>query len=200
MDGVKFVGLFVFVFMILPGLASADGGHNDEITEGKSIVEQGIACSQLNDEQLEAVGEYFMEQMHPGAAHEMMDNMMGGEGSESLRRVHIAMAQRLYCNESVYVGYGMGPGMMGYGGGWMMGGYPLGYNYGNYWYWSIFWVLIYVVIIFLAVWIVYRIMIKKGTSSETPLSILKKRYASGEITRQHYKKLKNELKAHNNEH
>ena len=40
-----------------------------------------------------------MEQMHPGESHKSMEQMMDGEGSETLRQTHIAMAKRFYCNE-----------------------------------------------------------------------------------------------------
>src|SRR3990167_1968674 len=95
--------------------------HEHNLTETKKLVDSGISCDKLTDEQLEAIGDYYMEQMHPGEAHELMDNMMGGEGSESLKQVHINMAKQLYCNENVYAGYGMmgSRGMMN-----MMGSYP----------------------------------------------------------------------------
>ena len=84
-----------------------------------------------------------MEQLHPGQAHEVMDKMMGGEGSESLRLMHTAIAKRLYCNDiSDAVNYGMmGYGMMGagfgtnYGGMMNMMGGNFGYGMmGNYGY------------------------------------------------------------------
>jgi len=85
--------------------------HEHNFAETKQLIDSGISCDKLTDEQLESIGDYYMEQMHPGEAHEMMDQMMGGEGSESLRQVHINMAKRLYCNENV--GGMMGGGMMG---------------------------------------------------------------------------------------
>ncbi len=84
--------------------------HEHDFAETKQLVDSGISCDKLTDEQLEAIGDYYMEQMHPGEAHEMMDKMMGGEGSESLRQMHVQMAKRLYCNEDV--GGMMGGGMM----------------------------------------------------------------------------------------
>src|SRR3989344_4915954 len=85
----------------------------EDVSAGKQIVESKADCSTLSDSQLEAIGEYLMEQMHPGAAHERMDAMMGGEGSESLRNAHVQMAQVVYCGRTdVPLTYG---GMMGMG-------------------------------------------------------------------------------------
>src|SRR3989338_697642 len=92
--------------MLLLGM-SLVSAHKPDFGETKQLIDSGISCDKLTDEQLESIGDYYMEQMHPGEAHEMMDQMMGGEGSESLRQVHINMAKRLYCNENVYIGYGM---------------------------------------------------------------------------------------------
>ncbi len=164
--------LILVIFLLSITIVLAQESHDSEIEEGKKLVESKISCDKLSNEQLEAIGDYYMEQMHPGEAHEMMDNMMGGEGSESLKQVHINMARRLYCNENIYVGYGMM-------GGGMMGGYPQGYSYSNG-YWNIFWILLFAAVIFLIVWIVYRFGIKK-TASEIPLNILKKRFAKGEM-------------------
>jgi len=135
-----------------------------------------------------------MEQMHPGEAHEIMDNMMGGEGSESLKQVHINMAKRLYCNENVYIGYGMmgSWGMTNMMGRGMMGSYPASYAYNNYGYWNIFWILLFAAVIFLIVWIIHRFGMKK-TASEIPLNILRKRFAQGEITKKEFENMKNEL-------
>src|SRR3989344_3532727 len=84
--------------------------HEHNFAETKQIIDSGISCDKLTDEQFEAMGDYYMEQMHPGEAHEMMDQMMGGEGSDTLKQMHIQMAKRLYCNEDV--GGMMGGGMM----------------------------------------------------------------------------------------
>ena len=124
--------LFTVLVVILLSLFSvfAQENHENEIEEGKNLVKSSIDCNDLTEEQLEAIGEYYMEQMHPGEAHEIMDNMMGGEGSESLKQVHINMARRLYCKDNIYIGYGMmgSRGMMGYN---MMGNYQGSYNYFN---------------------------------------------------------------------
>lgn len=105
--------------------------EDDTFQEAKELIASKISCSQLTEEQLEHIGDYYMEQMHPGEAHEAMDEMMGGEDSESLRQMHIAIAKRIYCNDiSGMTNYGM-MGMMGMGRGGMMGGNMMGYGFGS---------------------------------------------------------------------
>lgn len=76
---------------------------------------QQLDLSKISDETWEKLGDAVMEQAHPGQAHEAMDQMMGGEGSVSLRQMHINMGK-------AYLGYGNGYGMMGGGFMGMMGG------------------------------------------------------------------------------
>ena len=109
---------YLVMFVLVIGIAAAD---IDDFADAKNIIDAKTPCSNLSESQLETLGDYFMEQMHPGESHETMEKLMGGEGSESLRLIHIAMAQRLYCNDlNGAVNYGIaGYGMMGSGG--MMG-------------------------------------------------------------------------------
>ena len=80
---------------------------------------QEFSCNDLTDQDFEKVGDAVMESMHPGEAHGSMDNMMGGEGSESLRQMHIRMGKRYFgCETDGFVG---GMEMMGRGGMGMMG-------------------------------------------------------------------------------
>lgn len=105
--------LLVFGILLLSALVSAGEHHQSAIEEGKNLVESGISCDELDDEQLEAIGEYYMEQMHPGEAHEAVHEMMGiEEGTEYHKRLHVNIAQMMYCGEG---------GMMGMMGGNMMG-------------------------------------------------------------------------------
>ena len=191
----KKVILILVIFLLSIAIVLAQENHDSGIEEGEKLVESKISCDKLSNEQLESMGDYYMEQMHPGEAHEIMDNMMGGEGSESLKQVHINMAKRLYCNDNVYIGYGMmgSGGMMNRMGRGMMGSYPANYNYSNYGYWNIFWVLLFAAAIFLIVWIIYRFGIK-NIASETPLNILRKRFAKGEITKKEFEVMKKELR------
>jgi|SRR3989344_6464381 len=176
---------FVMMVLLLINTHFVSAQEHD-FAETKQLIDSGMSCDKLTDEQLEAIGDYYMEQMHPGEAHEIMDNLMGGEGSASLKQVHIAMARRLYCNDNLYVGYGM----MGRG---MMGNYPIGYgNYGytSYGYWNIVLTLFFAGIFFLIGWLIYRVGIQRTAD---PLSILKKRLASGEITKKEFEEKKKDL-------
>jgi len=108
MKKIILIGLFIILFSFL---VVAQEEH--DFTEAKQLIDSGVGCNQLTNEQLEEIGDYYMEQMHPGEAHEYMDRMMGGEGSESLKQVHINIARRVYCNEDIGMGGMMGGGMMG---------------------------------------------------------------------------------------
>ncbi len=204
-------------------LVSANGDHKSEIEEGKKLVESNIDCDELNDEQLEAIGEYYMEQMHPGEAHEAMHKMMGiEEGTEYHEQFHVNMAKMMYCGESGMMGsgmMGMMPMMMGGGnmmnrgmmnmmmgmngyGGMMNGQTPqtnmmqgmignLGYGFGYWGFWNIIWLLFWIGIIVLIIWFIYKFTIKKET--ETPINILKKRFAKGEISKKQFEEIKGEI-------
>ena len=111
--------IFYIIFILFSfSLALA---HEEDMVDAKKIIESGVSCDELTEEQLEHLGDYIMEQMHPGESHKIMDRMMGGEDSELLRQAHINMAYRFYCNNIKGGGMmaNLGYGMMGYG---MMGG------------------------------------------------------------------------------
>lgn len=71
---------------------------------------QELNLSKISDDNWELLGDAVMEIQHPGQAHVVMDQMMGGEGSENLRQIHINMGK-------AYLGYGgnYSSGMMGRG-------------------------------------------------------------------------------------
>ena len=100
--------LFLNITLVL-----ANENHQSEIEKGKKLTESEISCDKLIDEQLEAIGDYYMEQMHPGKSHELMHDMMGGHDSELTKEMHINMAKGIYCDEDVDMMSGMmGSGMM----------------------------------------------------------------------------------------
>lgn len=142
---------------------SAHMGHSED---PKQLTESGVPCSELEDDELEMMGDYYMGQIHPGEAHEIMDEMMGGEGSESLKQMHIAMAKRIYCKENFSMGYSMmGGGMMSMMGGNMMNyGGMMGSGYmttgsAGWWIFSVFslvfWIALLAIVVFLAI-LLYR--------------------------------------------
>jgi putative membrane protein len=81
--------------------------------------------------------------------------------------------------------WGMGPGMMwGYGGGY-------GYGLGGMFMGILFLIVIAVVIYF----VVHNVKTKGGGfGGESALDILKKRLAKGEITKEEYDKMKDDLR------
>jgi len=200
--------ILVFGILLLSvALVSADGEHQSEIEEGKKLVDSGVNCDTLTNEQLETIGEYYMEQMHPGEQHEamnsMMTQMMGEEGEEQM---HVNMARIRYCTGN-YTGYGgmmgsggmmgmmpmmmsMMGGNMGYG---MMGNNPFEYGYGYWSFWNIIWSLFWIGLIVLVIWLIYKFIIKREGLHETPIVILKKRYAKGEINKRQFEGMKKEI-------
>lgn len=136
----KRILMILGILLLSMAIASANGDHQTIAEKGKELVDSGISCDKLTNEQLETIGGYFMEQMHPGEAHEIMDKMMGGEGSESLKQMHINMAKRLYCNEDVDGMMdsggmiGMMPTVNTVGGGMMNGQIPQAGMMGNWGY------------------------------------------------------------------
>ena len=200
----KIIALFG-VLLISIFLVSANGDHQNEMEEGKKLVESNVDCEDLTDEQLETIGEYFMEQMHPGEAHEAMHEMMGiEEGTEYHKQFHVNIAEMMYCGSGTS-GYGMmgsggmmgmmpmmmnmmGGNMMGSG---MMGNYPTYYSYNSFW--NMLWLVFLIGAITLIIWFIYKLT-KKGKESETPINILQKRYAKGEINKKQFEEMKKELR------
>lgn len=91
----KKIFLVVMISIIL--LASLTFAH-ENFTETKQLVDSNVNCNELSNEQVEEIGDYLMELMHPGEAHEQMHDMMGGEDSETTKLMHVNMAKMMYCN------------------------------------------------------------------------------------------------------
>lgn len=160
--------LIAVSFRVSPALAAEAGKHTEPIgtilqevlTNQNADVVQNLDCAKVNDEDFERLGDAFMEDQHPGEAHEAMDRMMGGEGSETLKQAHIQMGKNyLGCSQD---GWGMGmmpmmfgmqnntgggeSNMMGFGSyGSMMGGFGIVF--------AIFWIIILVDLVLLGFWL-----------------------------------------------
>ena len=146
----------VLMFIVLSNFVLAHENFN----ETKELIDSNISCSELSDEQLNEIGDYYMEQMHPGESHELMHEMMGGEDSETVKLMHINMAKNIYCGENVGMGGMMGMmsgGMMGSG---MMTGNVIG-NSGNMMYgygWNIYSLLYLLLLIGLLILVILIII------------------------------------------
>lgn len=192
-----------------PTYALAHGGEPvsinqavNEIKEAQSAADaKDIDCGKITEAQFEELGDAVMESMHPGEQHELMDRMMGGEGSDSLKAAHIAMGQRyLGCSgeaSGMMGGYNYGMiGMMGgainpltKGGSNMMGNFSY---FGFHWFWPIlFWLLVILAVVALVKWLVDKS--KPADKHKTALDILKERYAKGEISREKFEEMEKDL-------
>ena len=133
MKKINFVLIAVIIF-IAPVLVFAHTGASledilSEIKNSQNVSENSqIKCENVSEQNFEELGDAVMGVMHPDEQqHELMDNMMGGEGSQSLKAAHIYMGkQYLGCTSGI-----SGSGMMG--GGGMMGS---GSNYQNMMGWG----------------------------------------------------------------
>lgn len=158
--------LFLIGFATLPFLtparsassASLKGALNDILKSQNISQKSQIDCGKATDEQLENLGDAVMGFMHPDERqHELMDQMMGGEGSQSLQTAHILMGRNyLGCSEAGFGGGMMGNGMMS-----MMGWGTMG-NFGQFGAWGwffgllmiVFWILVIIALILLIKWLI----------------------------------------------
>ena len=102
--------MLIMVIILLLSLSLVSAMTQQEINEAKSLIDSKVDCKSLSDSQLEIIGEYEMELMHPGQSHDTMHQMMGiKEGSDAEKQFHISMAKKIYCGES---GEMMDSGMM----------------------------------------------------------------------------------------
>ena len=111
--------LLPLLMIIIVGIVFTVAHGEEDFTKAEELIKKKTPCTGLNDGELEILGDYYMEQMHPGELHEIMDERMGGEGSENLRLIHINMGRVFYCGEHGYMssdmmGMMMGRNMMNY--------------------------------------------------------------------------------------
>lgn len=193
-----------------------------EEAEGKEIWQKlqnkERVCSDLTDEDFERLGEYFMGQMllnKHEAMNKMMENMMGKEWEENM---HIVMGKRMSgCESNVsfpqgsegFMGMMQMPHMMNNSGNfnssnWPMwrhgqnmmnwGGFGLGFGIIGVILMILWWVLIIIAIVLLIKWLLGKTREEGKSSPLNALSILKERYARGEINKEEYEEKRKELK------
>lgn len=143
---------------LTPAQSSEVNSALQDIYKTQSIDSQAkVDCSKVTDDQFDKLGDAYMSVMLPNRQqHEVMDNMMGGEGSASLRQAHINMGRSYlgcwsnYNSGPVYMpmmgGYGLMNGLSAYNNysGGMMGGYGSGWNMMGNWGFGV-WVTIVLV-------------------------------------------------------
>lgn len=200
-----FITIITILFLIISINTFADEDiHGKTIEEVLEIIRKDLNLkkeSQINpdkvkDKYLEELGEAVMSLMHPDERqHELMDNMMGGEGSKSLESAHIMMGYRYLSGNNSNGNFGSG--MMGRAWGMPMHGsvaYQRGWH-GNSFF-SIpgggfmFFGLIILIAVIIAVYVFYS---KNKLSSSSALEILKTRYAKGEISKKEFEEMKKDL-------
>ncbi len=167
--------------------------------------DERINPDKVSPKLLDELGDAVMDQMiGDPQRHAFMDQMMGGEGSPNLTLMHQRMGYG-------YLTGNLGWNMMGYGG--MMGGYPYNnyYNRGGFpmmWNngygmmgWGFGgWIMgfIFLIILIAIGLVIFFALRNRGTlpgsgSRETPLEILKKRYAKGEISKEDFERMKKDM-------
>ena len=65
--------LLTFLILILSSTyVSAHSSHpeHDSFEQAEATINAEIPCDKLSEDQLEMIGDYYMEKMHPGEAHE----------------------------------------------------------------------------------------------------------------------------------
>jgi len=175
---------------------------NREEQEGRELwgklQAKEVACADLDDEQYEALGEYFMGIM-AGDSHAAMNAMMiqmhGEDGEE---QIHTVMGKRLSgCDTSATFPAGSDDWMPMMN--MMTGGTNNMMNFGFSpfgWFGWIFmilwWVLIIAGIVALIKWLT-RELRGSRTGDKSAREILKERYAKGEIDKEEFEEKKKDL-------
>jgi uncharacterized membrane protein len=212
--------MLIATFLFITNLSiTADGDHNKTIQEVIKEIRNELNLNnndkidpdKVPESLLEELGEAVMSEIHPNESeHEWMDDMMGGEGSTSLKTMHITMGYRYlegYYN-NVYRryngwkrGYGrhimMAPfSMMGSDRNFRFPGNLRNWFFNFRWIGGITMIIFWLIILGFIGYLIYAAATKNTKSKnqeENPLDIIKKRYALGEITKKEYEEKKKDI-------
>ena len=177
------VAAIAVILFATPALADEGAAHSLSIEEAETQIRQELGLSQNDPINPDAVPPALLEQLGDAvmgemavseAQHQWMDTMMGGDGSESLASSHQWMGYRyLTGGYGGSFGPGSGPGRNGgFRGGHMRGGMMGGWGMMGNPQWG-----------------------TQPDSYESPEDIVRRRYAEGEITREEYREMMDELSA-----
>ena len=213
----KLIGFVIFFVFVLAAVFSvyADDMNLKSVETILAEIQQeqgvqspeDIVADKVSQAKLEELGDSVMEAMIGNTErHEQMDSRLGGEGSASLTAFHIKLGY------NYLVGYPNGmmtlmtSGMMGpisdrgnsYNWSGMMGGNYYNGNSGmmGYFGWGgMLMGAIFLIMLIIAIVFAVKAFNSKNTSfsGESPLDILKKRYANGEIEKEEYERIKEHL-------
>jgi putative membrane protein len=215
-----FLHLFLVSFLMITVFSI--NAHGESLRSIDTILteirqEQNISSTESIDilkvslAHLEELGDSVMEEVIGNSTlHERMDNVLGGEGSKSLTNTHLRVGYNYLAGIPITMMTFMGVGgMMAYGG--MMGGYGYlsqnVYNPSDYgmmgsfgWIWMIIGGFAFLSLLALGIFLFSRLVSKPMVSSKEFVSenkallLVKERYARGEITREEYTKISEDLK------
>lgn len=166
-------------------LQNDDGHTAREEAEGKAVWEKlqakKLTCKDLTDDNYGALGEYFMGRSIDNTQrhifmNEMMKGMMGEKGE---KQMHVIMGKRLSSCK------GGDSSMMGNFGTNSIGWFGFGW---------VFMILFWGLVIFSIIALI-RYLGGDGQQqdNQTPVEILKERYAKGEIDKKEFEEMKKEL-------
>ncbi len=197
------ISFFLFpVFAIANTVSSLEDVLKEIILTQNVNTKSEIDCQKISDEQFARLGDAVMSVMHPDEQqHDLMDQIMGGKESQSLKIMHIMMGKRyLGCLDTapesmmgVMPMMGMMTGNRGMGN--MMDG---NFGWRNIWAWwswipmILSWILMILGIIVLTYWLINQTVGRKKEKSA--LDILKERYAKGEISEEDFEEKKKDLR------